>query len=68
MTDMSTTAPIANRRSNLQGLSIPTLKIGASLAALSAVLGDAFKMAYAEPFTSHDRRQQVLPDGRDPTW
>ena len=72
MTDMSTTAAIASRRSNLQGRSIPTLKIGASLAAISAALGDAFKMAYVEPYTSHGRRPEVLPDddldGRDPTW
>ena len=71
MTDISTNAPTTNRRSNVQGRSIPTLGIAASLAAMFAVLGDALKMAYVEPYTSH-RRPQVLPDddpeGRDPTW
>jgi len=72
MTDMSTSAPITSRCSALQGTSLPTLRIAASLAAMSAALGDAFKMTYAEPYTSHGRRPQVLPDddleGRDPTW
>ena len=72
MTDMSTTAAIASRRSNLHGRSILTLRIGASLAAVSAALGDAFKMAYVEPCTRHGGRPQALPDddlgGRDPTW
>ncbi len=72
MTDISKSAPITNRRSNLQQLSIPTLRIAVSLAAISALLGDAFKMAYVDPYTSHRRRPQALPDddleGRDPTW
>lgn len=72
MTDISTSAPISSRRSNFQRPSILARRIAASLAAISAVLGDAFKMAYVEPYTSHGRRQQALPDddleGRDPTW
>ena len=72
MTDLSINAPIANRRSRLQRLNIPTLRIGASFAALSALIGDTFKMAYADPYTGHGRRLQVVPDedleGRDPNW
>ena len=72
MTDISTTAPITIRRLNLPRLSFPRLGIGASLAAISGLLGDAFKMAYVDPYTSHGRRPQVVPDddleGRDPTW
>jgi hypothetical protein len=70
MTDISAIAPIAVRRSNLQRPSIPTLRVGASLAAIPRLLGDAFKLAYVAPYTS--RRPLVVPDddleGRDPTW
>ena len=72
MTGISTIAPIAVRRSNLQRLNIPRLRIGASLAAMFGLLGDAINMAYVEPYTIHRRRPQVVPDddleGRDPSW
>ena len=72
MTDISTTAPITVRRLNLPRLSFPRLGIGASLAAISGLVGDAFNMAYVDPYTSLRRRPQVVPDddleGRDPTW
>ena len=39
---------------------------------MSGLLGDAFGMAYVEPFTIHRRRPPVVPDddldGRDPNW
>ena len=72
MADISTRAPIAVRRSNLQRLNIPTFRVAASLAALSVLLGDAFKMAYVDPYIGRSRQPQVVPDddldGRDPTW
>jgi hypothetical protein len=72
MTDISTMAPIAIRRSNLQRPNIPMLRIGASLTAISVLLGDAFNMAYVDPYTSRGRQPQIVPDddpeGRDPTW
>jgi len=72
MPDISAIAPIAVRRSNLQRINTPRLGIGASLAAIFGLLGDAFKMAYVDPYTSRGRRPQVAPDdaleGRDPTW
>lgn len=72
MTDISTDAPVAVCRSNLQRLNIPRLGIGASLAAISGLLGDAFKMAYVAPYSNHGRRPQVVSDddleGRDPSW
>ena len=72
MSEVSTTAPIAIRRSDLKRLNIPTLRIGASFVAISVLLGDAFKMAYVDPFTSHRRRPPAVPDddleGRDPSW
>lgn len=70
MTDISPIAPIAIRRRNVQRPNIPALKLGALLAATCVLLGDAFKMAYAAPYTS--RRPQIASDddleGRDPTW
>ena len=72
MTDISPIAPIAIRHSNLQRINIPRLGIGASLAAISALVGDAFNMAYVVPYTGLHRQPQVVPDddleGRDPTW
>ena len=73
MTDISvTTAPITVRHLNLPRLSLPKLKIGASLADIFGLVGDAINMAYVEPYTIHRRRPQVVPDddleGRDPTW
>ena len=72
MTDMSTTALITFRRLNLPRLSFPRLEIGASLAAIFSVMGDALKTAYVGAYASRRRQPQVLPDddleGRDPTW
>ena len=72
MTDISTTAPITIRRLNLPRPSFPRLAIGASLAAISGLMGDALKMAYVDPYTSLRRRPQIVPDddleGRDPNW
>ena len=72
MSDISTTAAITVRRLIRLRPSFPRLEIGASLAAISSVVGDALKMAYAAPYTSHRRQPEVVPDddleGRDPTW
>jgi hypothetical protein len=72
MTDVPTTAPITIRRLNLPRLSFPRLGIGASLAAVFGLVGDAFGMAYVAPYSGRRREPQVAPDddlkGRDPTW
>ena len=72
MTDISTAAPITIRRLNLSRLSFAWLNFGASLAAISGLVADAFNMAYVAPNTSLRRQPQVVPDddleGRDPTW
>ena len=72
MTDMSTTAPITIRRFKLPRPSFTRLEIGASLAAISGLVGDAFNMAYVDSYTSLRRQPQVIPDddleGRDPSW
>ena len=70
ITDIATTAAITVRRLNRLRPSFPRLEIGASLAAICSVVGDALKMAYVAPYTS--RQPEVAPDddleGRDPTW
>jgi hypothetical protein len=73
MTDIATTGPITTiRRLNLPRLSFPRLEIGASLAAISGLVGGALNMAYVNPYTSLRRPPQVVPhddlEGRDPTW
>jgi len=72
MTDISAAAPTVLSRFDLRRPNIPTLRIGASLAAISLLLGDAFKMSYVAPYTSHSRRTQIASDddleGRDPSW
>ena len=72
MTDISAIAPKTVSRPSLQDLKTPMLRIGAPLAAMSALLGGAFKMAYADPYAAQRRRPQAAPDedldGRDPSW
>jgi len=71
MTDTSAIAPIDARQSNLQRTKSDP-KLGTSLAAMFALLGDAFSMAYVHPYTGRGRRPQVDPDedfeGRDSSW
>jgi hypothetical protein len=70
MAGMSTIAPTAVRLVRVQRLTVPRPSLGASLAAMFGVLGDAVRMAYADPYAS--RRPNVAPeegqDGRDPRW
>jgi hypothetical protein len=65
-------APKAVRRSGLPQPNISVLRIGASLAAMAVLLGDAFTMAYVDPYTSRRGRPKAAPDedleGRDPGW
>jgi hypothetical protein len=72
MTDISTIAPITIRRLNLPQLSSSRLGIGASLAAIAGLVGDALNMVYVAPYTSLAGQSRVVPDddleGRDPTW
>jgi hypothetical protein len=72
MTDISAAAPITVRRLNLPRPSFPRLAIGASLAGMFSLVGDALNMAYVAPYSSIRRRPRVVPDddleGRDPTW
>ena len=72
MTDISTIIPTTIRRLSLPRLSFPRVAIGASLHALSRLIGNAFNMAYVEPYTGPRRRAHIIPeegvDGRDPDW
>jgi hypothetical protein len=72
MTDVPAAAPRTVRRSGFSRPNIPAQRIGASLAAMSALVSDALKMVYVNPYASHRRRPQAAPDedldGRDPDW
>lgn len=72
MADISTSAPTTVRRLGPSRLSFPRLTVGASLDAISGLIGDVFSMAYVAPYTSLHRQPHVVPDddleGRDPTW
>lgn len=51
---------------------VPRLSVFASLGALFGLMGDAYRMAYVDPFAGLRRQTQILPeddpDGRDPAW
>jgi len=70
MTDAVT--PRIVRNSGLPRPNFPVLRIAASLAAISALVGDAFKMAYVDAYTPRPRRPHAVReddlDGRDPDW
>jgi len=58
------------RRSRGPRPGIP-LRIGASLAAMSILLGDALSMAYVNPSACRPRSRTIADDdidGRDPNW
>jgi hypothetical protein len=72
MTDILTTAPTTGRRLNVPRPGFPRLAIGASLNAISGLIGDACRMTYVDPYASLRRRPPIVPDdgleGRDPNW
>ena len=72
MTDISTTAAITLRSLSRLRPSFPRLEIGASLAAIFSVMGDALKTAYVGAYASRRRQPEVAPEDdledRDPTW
>ncbi len=72
MTDIISPAPISICCSRLRRPDLPTIGIGASLAAIARLFGDALNLAYVEPYTSLQRQPPVIPEndleGRDPNW
>ncbi|ODA96588.1 hypothetical protein BFX40_29605 [Mesorhizobium sp. SEMIA 3007] len=72
MADISAKTPVTIRRLSPARSSFPRLEIGASLAAISSLVGDALNLAYVAPYISFRRQPQVVADdglkGRDPTW
>lgn len=62
-------ALIVVRRAYMPRLLLPGRGLGSSLDAMSRLLGDAFCMAYVDPYIPSDRR---MPDedheGRNPRW
>jgi hypothetical protein len=72
MTDISATAPIPLRRLKLPRIVLPGPAIGATLEAITLLIGNALDMAYVQPYSSLSRRLRIIPDddleGRDPDW
>jgi hypothetical protein len=72
MIDNSPITPTTTRRHGLPRLGFPRLAIGASLIAMSRLIGDAFTMAYVAPYNSRRQSQVVVPEddlgGRDANW
>ncbi len=79
MTELITTAPIANRFPSLPRTSFPKLGVGAALAATAravgqafTAVGQAFTLAYIDPFTGPRLHDPAGSDeylgGRDPRW
>ena len=72
MTLSSAIAPTATRRSRLPRLTVPRLRLGASLGAIAVSINDAFRAAYVDPYCSLRRQPQAAPgddlQDRDPTW
>jgi hypothetical protein len=70
MADITTHQPVSLPRTS--GLSLPEVRIGARLFAMSTALGRAFEMAYVAPFQTIKRREPPVSDdelqGRDPNW
>ncbi len=72
MTDISTIAATFIRRADATPQAVPRLPIAASFWAKFGLVGDAYRMAYVDPYTSLRRQPQIIPDddlkGRDPSW
>jgi hypothetical protein len=72
MTDISTTTATNIRQVDLPQQGRPRRTVGASLGAFFGLIGDAYKMAYVDPYTGLRRQLQTIPDdeiaGRDPSW
>ena len=72
MTDISTIAPIATPPPRPATAKLSEARNRRIACRHIRFGGDAFKMSYVDPYTSHGRRPQVVPDddleGRDPTW
>jgi hypothetical protein len=72
MTDLINSAPLAIRHLRLPHLRFPKLGLGATIAAVSTSIAQAYSMAYAEPFKTRERQPQTSSEvdleGRDPNW
>ena len=73
MTNFTTTALITFRRLRMPPApAVPTTGFGASLEAITRLIGDALIMAYVDPFITRARSSPEAQDtdlkGRDPKW
>jgi hypothetical protein len=72
MTDLIASAPPTIRHPHLPRLTFPKLGIGATIAAVSISIRQAFCMAYVEPYKTPQCQPVIFMDfdlgGRDPNW
>jgi hypothetical protein len=72
MTDIISTAPTSIHRSSLPRPSLPKIGVGAALGTIAGLVGNAFNLAYVDPYGSLQRKPPIIPDdeleGRDPNW
>jgi hypothetical protein len=65
MTDLARTTPITVRHRTAFRIRFPRLRIGATFSALGALMGEAFSMAYVQPYFGLRRNSQEAFDERD---
>ena len=72
MTNLIDSAPITIRHLRLPRIRFPKFGFGATIAAVSISVTQAYRMAYVEPFNALRHRPSVSHDfdleGRDPNW
>lgn len=72
MTVLTHSAPLAIRHLRLPRLRLTKLGLGATIAAVSTSITQAYSMAYTEPFKTRERQplisNEVDLEGRDPNW
>jgi len=70
MLDISPLAAILLRSLGFRRTRAPTPGNRTALAAISRSVGEAFKMCYVDPYTSHRPRivKDNDPEDRDPSW
>ena len=72
MTDLITSAPVTIRQLNLPCVRFPKFGIGTKIEVLSTCIGQAFCMAYVEPYKIPQHQPAIFSEidleGRDPIW
>jgi hypothetical protein len=72
LTDIISTAPTSIHRSSLPRPGLPKISVGAALGTIVGLVGNAFNLAYVDPYSGVQRKPPIIPDDdledRDPNW